>query len=440
MDDETIFSVASGAGRSAIAVVRLSGSQTGAILARMLGTIPLARRATYVALRNPANGECLDRCVVLWFPGPSSFTGEDCAEFHLHGGRAVISGVVAALGQLDACRPARAGEFTRRAFLNGKMDLAEVEGLADLINAETEAQRAQALRQLGGVLGRLAEGWRRRLIEALAAVEAEIDFADEGDVETGVATRAQAIAGSVAAEINAVLDDGNRGERLRDGYTVVIAGPPNSGKSTLLNALARRDVAIVSPYEGTTRDVIEVHLDLDGLPVTLVDTAGLRDTGDPIEALGIQRGRDRAACADLVLQLCACGADARLPPSMETAHPPGVAHLPVATMADLSAAAFDPAMLAVSALTGAGIDALVAEIGRWARQTLGGCDAIITRERHRRALQDAGASLRRLNESLPVELAAEELRRAANALGTLAGRISAEDVLEEIFSSFCIGK
>jgi len=459
MNEETIFALASGVGRAAIAVLRVSGPRASIVMREMAGVMPAAREARYVQLRDTRGGNALDRCLALWFPGPASFTGEDCVEFHLHGGRAVVAGVVKALGRIDGCRPAVAGEFTRRAFLNGKLDLSEVEGLADLINAETEAQRLQALRQLGGGLGRLAEAWRRRLVEALAAVEAEIDFSDESDVGGDGLSRACRIAASIGAEIKAALDDGQRGERLRDGYTVVIAGPPNSGKSTLLNALARRDAAIVSPYEGTTRDVIEVHLDLQGLPVTLVDTAGWRDSGDPVEATGIQRGRDRAAAADLVLLLRARGGTA------VSSVAGSAAQLRIMTMADLSSCKISSAerrhgepryaeppcaatpgglqageLLAISAVTGLGMDALVHEIARRAHQAMAGGYSVITRERHRRALQDAWASLRQLNESAPVELVAEDLRRAALALAGLTGRIGAEDILDEIFASFCIGK
>jgi tRNA modification GTPase len=457
MNEDTIFAVASGVGRAAIAILRISGPEAGLVWRAMAGGLPPARQARYVHLRDRPGGNSLDRCLALWFPGPASFTGEDCVEFHLHGGRAVVAGVVKALDRIAGCRPAVAGEFTRRAFLNGKLDLSEVEGLADLINAETEAQRVQALRQLSGQLGRSAEAWRRRLVEALAAVEAEIDFSDEADVGGGGVARACRIAAAVGAEIAAALDDGQRGERLREGYMVVIAGAPNSGKSTLLNALARRDAAIVSPYEGTTRDVIEVHLDLQGLPVMLVDTAGWRETADPVEATGIQRGRDRAAAADLLLLLRRHG-DAAMPSVA------GAEQLRIMTMADLRCGAGSNSEmpqalpggdracgaapegqeasegLAVSALTGFGIDALLDEIARRAHRTLAGGHAIITRDRHRRALQEAWASLRRLNESAPVELVAEDLRRAALSLAAVAGRIGAEDILDEIFASFCIGK
>jgi tRNA modification GTPase len=434
MNEDTIFALATGAGRAAIAVMRISGPRTAGVLQHLLGSLPPARRATYARLRAGLGGDILDRCLVLWFPGPASFTGEDSAEFHLHGGRAVIAGVAGALGRDLGCRPAWPGEFTRRAFLNGKLDLTEVEGLADLINAETQAQRVQALRQLGGALGRLAQDWRRQLIGALAAVEAEIDFSDESDVDVCVGRGAFAIATKVAAAIAAALNDGQRGERLRDGYVVVLAGPPNAGKSTLLNAIARREAAIVSPHAGTTRDAIEVQLELEGLPVTLIDTAGLRPTIDPIEKEGVARALDRASAADLVLLLRARGSAPAPPP------PTQAAVLAVQTMADLPTDGIDREPLIVSALTGAGLDELVAAIAERARDAMGAGEAVITKERHRRAMVDALDSLRSLNDSLPVELVAEHLRRAAAALAALTGLIRPDDVLDEIFAQFCIGK
>jgi len=297
----TIFALSSGRGPSAIAVVRISGPRAGAALEALGVKIPPPRKAGLARVREPASGEIIDEALVLWFPAPNSETGEDTAELQLHGGRAVIAATLAALGRVEGLRPAEAGEFTRRAFENGKLDLTAVEGLADLVSAETEGQRRQAFRQMKGLLGGRAEAWRQQLIQALALVEARIDFSDEGDVPENLVEPAVAIARSLADEIAGALADGGRGERLREGLVVAIAGPPNAGKSTLLNRLARREAAIVSPYAGTTRDVIEVHLDLGGLPVTLLDTAGIRETDDPVEMEGVRRARDRAASADLVL-------------------------------------------------------------------------------------------------------------------------------------------
>src|SRR5580698_2768081 len=297
----TIFALSSGRPPAAIAVVRVSGPRAGAALEKLIGRVPEPRRAALARVRDPASSEVIDEALALWFPAPHSETGEDVAELQLHGGYAVVAAVLDALGSLEGCRLAEAGEFTRRGFENGKLDLTEVEGLADLIAAETSAQRRMAYRQLKGLIGNQAEAWRRRLIEALALVEARIDFSDEADVPEELVKPALYAAQQLRSEIAASLADGGRGERLRDGLVVAIAGPPNAGKSTLLNRLARREAAIVSPYAGTTRDVIEVHLDLGGYPVTLLDTAGIRDSDEPVEQEGVRRARERAVAADLVL-------------------------------------------------------------------------------------------------------------------------------------------
>src|SRR6202790_3165502 len=297
----TIFALSSGRAPAAIAVARVSGPCAGVALEKLIGRLPEPRKAALARVRDPASGEVIDEALALWFPAPRSETGEDVAELQLHGGQAVIAGVLDALSMIEGCRPAEAGEFTRRAFENGRLDLTAVEGLADLIAAETQAQRRLAFRQLKGLIGDRAEAWRRRLIEALALVEAWIDFSDEADVPEELIGPAVYAAQQLRDEISGVLADGRRGERLRDGLVVAIAGPPNAGKSTLLNRLARREAAIVSPYAGTTRDVIEVHLDLGGWPVTLLDTAGIRETSDPVELEGVRRARERAAGADLVL-------------------------------------------------------------------------------------------------------------------------------------------
>ena len=298
---DTIFALSSGRIPAAIAVVRISGPRAGDALKAISGRIPEPRKAAFARVRDPASGGPIDEALALWFPGPNSETGEDVAELQVHGGRAVLAAVFDALGRMEGLRPAEAGEFTRRGFENGKIDLTAVEGLADLVAAETEGQRRQALRQMQGALRARAESWREKLISALALVEAGIDFSDEGDVPEDLTAPARTIARELEAEIAAALDDGRRGERLREGMVVAIAGPPNAGKSTLLNRLAQREVAIVSPHAGTTRDVIEVHLDLGGWPVTLLDTAGIRDTADPVEMEGVRRAQARAAAADLVL-------------------------------------------------------------------------------------------------------------------------------------------
>ncbi len=300
----TIFALSSGRPPAAIAVIRISGPRAGAALEALGVKIPEPRKAALARIRD-ADNEIIDEALVLWFPAPHSETGEDVAELQLHGGRAVIAATLDSLGRIDGLRMAEPGEFTRRAFENGKLDLTAVEGLADLVAAETAGQRRQAFRQMKGLLGNRAETWRQRLIQALALVEAGIDFSDEGDVQNSahdnLVAPALAIARELADEIAGALADGGRGERLREGLVVAIAGPPNAGKSTLLNRLAQREAAIVSPYAGTTRDVIEVHLELAGMPVTLLDTAGIRETDDPVELEGVRRARERAAGADLVL-------------------------------------------------------------------------------------------------------------------------------------------
>jgi tRNA modification GTPase len=427
-------------------VVRLSGPATRDVLEAMAGGLPSPRRMALRALRDPASGEALDRALVVWMPGPESFTGEDQAELHIHGGLAVRAAVLRALAGIRELRAAEPGEFTRRAFLNGRMDLSAVEGLADLIDAETEAQRRQALRQLEGRLGGLVESWRARLIECLALLEAALDFSDEADVAADAEGRAGAIARALAGEIAGHLAEAGRGERLREGFTVVIAGPPNAGKSTLLNALARRDVAIVSEIPGTTRDAIEVRCDLSGLPVTFVDTAGLRETVDPIEMQGISRTRAQLAKADLALWLAAPDAGAAAGsgsgPDLADDALRGVPALTVATKSDLAPAP-PGADLAVSAKTGEGLCLLLDRIAAFLEASLGTGDAVITRERHRQAFETTRESLVRAAAALGqarAELAAEDVRLALRALGRVTGRVDVEEILDRLFAAFCIGK
>src|SRR6478672_1531744 len=300
--DQTIFALSSGRPPSGIAIVRMSGPEAGPVLTALAGKTPSTRVATRALLRD-ASRQPIDDAMVLWFPHPASATGEDVVEFHVHGGRAVLAALFAALAAFDQVRAAEPGEFTRRAFENGKLDLTEAEGLDDLIHADTDRQRRQALRQLKGLLGDRARDWRAEIVEASALIEAGIDFSDEGDVPAELMTPALVKIKALLGEIEEVLAMQGRSERLREGLVVAIAGPPNVGKSTLMNQLARREVAIVSPHAGTTRDVIEVQLDLDGYPVTVIDTAGIRETDDPVEQEGVRRARARAAEADLVLWL-----------------------------------------------------------------------------------------------------------------------------------------
>jgi tRNA modification GTPase len=453
----TIFALSSGRPPAAIAVVRVSGPQAGAALKALIGRVPAPRQAALARVREPQSGEVIDEALALWFPGPRSETGEDVVELQLHGGQAVVAGVLDALGRIEGCRLAEPGEFTRRAFENGKLDLTEVEGLADLIAAETQAQRRQAFRQLKGLIGDRAEAWRRELIAALALVEARIDFSDEADVPENLVEPALFAAQQLRSKIAACLADSGRGERLREGLVVAIAGPPNAGKSTLLNRLARREAAIVSPHPGTTRDVIEVHLDLDGYPLTLLDTAGIRDSCDPVEQEGVRRARERAAAADLVLwvtdasaadgavdigprpidaqvwrlrnkiDLVAADAVAKAGPRTESSSKDGINR-----------------SLTISAATGAGVDTLIAALAVHAGKFFSSTEPpLVTRARHRRALEETVAALSRAlsqRETGREELIAEELRSAATTLGRLTGRVDVEDILDLIFRDFCIGK
>jgi tRNA modification GTPase len=452
--EQTIFALSSGRPPTAIAIVRVSGSQAGPALKSIAGRIPVPRMATRATLRG-ADQQPIDDAVVLWFPGPASATGEDVAEFHVHGGRAVLAALLAVLSALNELRPAEAGEFTRRAFENGKLDLTEAEGLDDLIHADTDRQRRQALRQLNGLLGDKARHWRAQIIEASALIEAGIDFSDEGDVPEQLMVPALARIRQLSDEIEHVLGAKGRSERLRDGLVVAIAGPPNVGKSTLMNHLARREVAIVSPHAGTTRDVIEVQLDLDGYPVTVIDTAGIRETDDPVEHEGVRRARARAAAADLVLWLVDTRHDDEIGLRAMEGNAPVWA---VRNKIDLDAAGTDAAgsrivagvagrdggnRFAISAARGDGLPELIAALVGFAQNYFGaGESALIGRERQRILLRQTADSLRRSTGVVEqgVELVAEELRTAVHSLGRLLGRVDVEDVLDVIFRDFCIGK
>jgi tRNA modification GTPase len=412
-------------------LLRISGPGAGTLLDRVCGLRPKARVASLRGLRD-RSGEILDRALVLWLPGPGSYTGEDSAELHLHGGRAVLEAVSAELVAAGA-RPAEPGEFTRRAFLNGRMDLLEAEAVADLVAAETTAQRRQALRQLGGALGALYRDWTDRLTRLLAQQEALIDFPDEDlppATETAMLREIAAIGGEIAAH----LDDGRRGERLREGLVVAVTGAPNVGKSTLINALAGREVAIVSPHPGTTRDVLEARVVIGGVPVTLLDTAGLRDTDDPVEAEGVRRARARAAEADLVLILRdGCSAAAEDVRS-------GAPLLVVATKADLGVVQAG-ADIATSAVTGTGMAALRARLAQDVRRlTEDTGPPALTRARHRAGLEDTRDALARASQAELPELRGEALRQALQAVGRVTGRVGVEAVLDAVFCQFCIGK
>lgn len=448
-DTDTIFAQASGVGKAAVALIRLSGSDCARVLAALApGADFPVRTATLRTLKDPATGEAIDRALVTRFAAPRSFTGEDMAEICVTGGRAVPAALARALSATPGLRMAAPGEFAWRAFLNGKMDLSEAEGLADLVEAETEAQRRQAARIAGGALRRECDAIRALLLDAMATVEAELDFSDVEDAEALTDETVRAAAARALERIGRALAGARSAERLRSGFVVVIAGPPNAGKSTLMNAIAGRDVAITSPFAGTTRDPIEIAVDLGGYPVVLVDTAGIRETADPVEQEGVARARRRAAEADLTLWLD----DGR----GETAAPGACPTLLVRTKRDLAPAGTGPdlaapgpplstgrAEFAISARTGDGIDALLAGIAERAAEGMTSAEpAVLTAARHREAFEAAKRALAPLVGPVPIEaeLAAEHLRRAAAAMDRVVGRIGVEEVLGAIFSRLCVGK
>jgi tRNA modification GTPase len=427
---DTIYALATAQGRAGIAVVRISGTRAWPAAQVLAGSLPEPRRAAVRRLRDASAVE-LDEALVLVFRSGASFTGEDVAELHLHGGQATVSAVLAALSEIDGLRLAEAGEFTRRALMNGCLDLAQVEGLADLIDAETEGQRRQAQRVLTGAVGRRAEFWRDSLIRAAALLEASIDFVDE-DVPVDVTAEVQSRIAEVLQDLRLEAEGALVAERVRDGFEVAIVGSPNAGKSTLINALAGREAAITSEYAGTTRDVIEVRMDLSGIPVTLLDTAGLREGSDAVEKIGIARARERAESADLrVLLLSEFSEKLDL-----TSQPDDIR---VIGKSDLRPGEG----LRVSGLTGAGLDRLVDEIQSRLQPRIGRIGTI-TRERHRlavrRALEALESAQVEIERGSGIEVAAEEIRSALRALDSLVGRVDVENILDEIFSSFCIGK
>ncbi len=442
---DTIFALSSAPGRAGVAVLRVSGPEAGSCLGRMIGALPPPRRAVLRRFHTNS-GDVFDQGLALWFPGPASFTGEDSAELHVHGGPAVVEAAVAALTAFGA-RPAEPGEFTRRAFEHGKLDLTEAEGLADLIDAETEGQREQALAQMTGSLRSIYERWRLDLLEALAWLEGEIDFPDEDDVPDALAARASEPVGRLLDAMRSHLDDAGRGELVREGFTIALIGPPNAGKSSLLNALARRDAAIVTDIPGTTRDVVEVRMVLGGFAVILADTAGLRETADIVESEGVRRALARAESADLRLGLVDVSRET-LPVELVNALRAGDALIrtqidrgaPAPVCAPPDVRAFD-----VSAMTGAGLRALEAWMAETVQARLSRREApALSRARHRRGVEQALEALERADMALasggPVEIAALEVRHAVRALEGLTGRIDVEDVLGAVFSQFCIGK
>ncbi len=425
---DTIFALATARGRAGVAVVRISGPAAVTAAGLLMSDVPASRGLRRLS---DAAGGLIDEVLVLRFDAGKSFTGEDVIELHLHGSPAVVAATLRLLGEMPDLRPAEAGEFTRRALDNGRLDLAQVEGLADLIDAETESQRKQALRVFSGALGAVAESWRTRLIRAAALLEATIDFVDE-DVPVDVVPEVRALLTGVRTDMAREAAGVRMAERLRDGFEVAIIGAPNVGKSTLMNRLAQREVAITSDIAGTTRDVIEVRLDLDGIPVTLLDTAGLRETDDIVEGLGVAKARARAEGADLRVHML-LGPDV---PSHDLAS----GDIYVRAKADTGAAQG----LAVSGLTGEGVDGLIALIaGELATRVAS--VGLAMRERHRVALLQAVSALDAAEAGMTaghgmLDLIAEDLRTAIRAVDSLVGRIDVEQVLDEIFSSFCIGK
>jgi tRNA modification GTPase len=437
---DTIYALSTGFGRAGVAVFRTSGPEAGGGLAALAGTVPAARRASLRRIRDPATSEIIDEGLVLWFPGPGSFTGEDMAEFHLHGSRAVAEGMIAVLGRLPGHRLAEPGEFTRRALANGRTDLVAVEGLSDLLAATTAAQRRQALFHMEGDASRVFSGWRGELVRCLARVEAAIDFAEEDQIGAMALTGVAEALDGLSATLGAALATAEAGESLRDGLRVVIAGPPNVGKSSLLNRLAGREAAIVTEFPGTTRDPIDVTLELEGVPVVVTDTAGLRaGSADPIERIGMERSFERVREADLVIWLQAPDVDPR------GAQPIDSEPLWVWNKVDLRPLPrrAPAGAIAVSAVTGEGLDRLLARMReRFARRIVGE-PALITRARHRHAVSRCHAEICQAAGLLGtgrLELVAEHLRHGARAVERLLGRIDSEDVLDVVFREFCIGK
>ncbi|MEZ5851019.1 MAG: tRNA uridine-5-carboxymethylaminomethyl(34) synthesis GTPase MnmE [Hyphomicrobiaceae bacterium] len=443
----TIFALSSAPGKAGVSVIRISGPAAGLVLDRTTSSRPQPRYAGLRRIRHPDTAELLDEALVLWLPGPRTETGEDMVELHIHGSPAVTRAVLAALAEIPGCRLAQPGEFARRAFENGRIDLTAVEGLADLVDAETDAQRRQALVQAGGALARLYGEWRERIIAARALVEAAIDFSDEEDVARDAVEQARQQARTLHDVLCQHLSGSNRGEIIREGFRVVLAGRPNAGKSSLLNALAQRDVAIVSPEAGTTRDVIEVRLDLGGYVVVLADTAGIRAAQGAVEKEGIRRTLDRARDADLVLWLVDVTEPELSIPAEIAANP--TPRLTVRTKIDMMPEARPEqnvsreSIFAISSVTGAGLDALTTRLRTEVENRVSRANGLVpTRERHRQGLEAAKTHLAKFlaSETKLPELAAEELRLAGDSLGRVVGRVDVEDVLDQIFSRFCIGK
>lgn len=451
--DETIYALASGQGRAGVAVVRLSGPMSGSLYLALTGqdNLPPARKAVLHYIHHPKNpDQIIDQSLFLWFPAPNSFTGEDVLEIHLHGGLAIQQALFDVLDTFDGVRLAERGEFSRRAFEYGKMDLTEAEGLNDLIMAETEAQRLQAFRQMQGGLSEVYENWRHQLIDILAYLEADIDFPDE-DLPDGISATQRQPVQNLYDQISQHLEEGHRGERIRSGYSIVLLGAPNVGKSSLLNALAKEDVAIVSDIAGTTRDSIEVRLDLAGYPVSIIDTAGLREAGDVIEEEGIRRAREKANKADLRLVLIAADHDDdQLKEAIGLVRDGDFLCINKSDLGDVSSPIIDvfkqdktQKIINLSVAHGGGLQELLQDVEQKVIADLSiGDQPSLTRRRHRHAIEATRDALDRFlnNTHCDLILEAEDIRLAARYLGEITGRVDVEEILGKVFSDFCIGK
>lgn len=432
---ETIYSLSSGIGRAGVAIVRVSGPSAGKAIRRMSRLTPVPRKAALASIRHPTTNELIDQAILLWFPGPNSFTGEDVAEFHIHGGRAVVAAMLDGLSSIEGTRPAEPGEFTRRAFANQKLDLTSVEGLADLISADTELQRQQAIGQFSGSVGELGKFWRATLIEAQALIEAHLDFPDEGEIPVDVTGDVHRNLEKLSRSLEQALASRERAEIVRDGAIVLIAGPPNSGKSTLLNRIAARDVAIISEIPGTTRDLIEITVDLRGVPITFIDSAGIRETDDPIERQGIARTRKRADQAHLVLWLS---------PIIDQATDPKLVHPRleiIRTKLDLTDEVHGA--VGVSAVTGYGMGDLLDLVYERVVPSIESEPSALANRRQFECVSAAHGAIDRAQgrlSSLDLELVVEELRIASRSVEELIGIVSTDDLLDEIFGRFCLGK
>ncbi|PLW76488.1 tRNA uridine-5-carboxymethylaminomethyl(34) synthesis GTPase MnmE [Cohaesibacter celericrescens] len=447
MSRDTIFALSSGAVPAGVAVIRLSGPKAADVMNQIIDSEPKPRMAALRYVTNPKNGDVIDQALVLYFPGSKSFTGEESVEFHLHGGRAVVKAMIDLLGSFDGCRMAEAGEFSRRGFENGKFDLTAVEGLADLIHAETENQRKQAMRQASGAHKSVIDGWREILLYARSMIEAELDFSDEEDVPGAVSDVIWPKLQKLKQEMEHHLSYADRGERLRNGLTVVLAGHPNAGKSSLLNWFAKRDVAIVTEEAGTTRDLLELHLDIEGFPVTVIDTAGLRDSSNIVEQEGIRRALEKSENADLLIEVVDGSA-----PNERVALASRAQRLVLFNKQDRIGSEMinsgsnknaEEKVFSVSLHTGFGMDGFYDSFVKQIEELFSGAeDVLITRKRHeayfRQCVDNVDKSL--IYTDSPLEIRSEYLRMAGDELGKITGRIDVEDMLGVIFSQFCVGK